>query len=60
MWCEVLRDEARQVGAGLLSYFFSPAAAFGVVAAGLDEGLPSFSLPNLIDMENPYSHKKSQ
>jgi hypothetical protein len=28
--------------------------------AALDEGLPSLTLPNLLYMENPYSHKKCQ
>jgi hypothetical protein len=28
--------------------------------AGLDEGVPALSLPNLVYMENPYSHKKYQ
>jgi hypothetical protein len=30
------------------------------MAAGLDEGLLPFSLPNLLYMENPYSYKKCQ
>jgi hypothetical protein len=30
------------------------------VAAGLDEGLLSFSLSNLLYMDNPYSYKKCQ
>jgi hypothetical protein len=28
--------------------------------AGLDEGVPSLSLPNLLCMENPHSYKKFQ
>ena len=34
--------------------------ALAMAAAGLDKGLLSSSLPNLLDMENPYSYKKFQ
>jgi hypothetical protein len=30
------------------------------IEAGLDEGFLSFSLSNLVYMENPYSYKKCQ
>ena len=32
----------------------------GTPAAGLDEGLPSLNVSNLLYMENPYSYKKFQ
>ena len=35
-------------------------AAARTAAAGLDEGLRSLSLPNLLYMKNPYSYKKCQ
>jgi hypothetical protein len=35
-----------------------PAEAFRALPAGLDEGLLSLSLSNLVYMENPYSYKK--
>ena len=35
-------------------------AAAAALEAGLDEGLLSLSLPNLLCMENPYSYKTFQ
>ena len=43
-----------------LLYATMTAASIVFLAAGLDEGLPSLNVSNLLYMENPHSYKKFQ